>query len=207
MLQAGKWSLVFTRDLFFTAKCHCDTKMLLNAGPLHFLHTCQSLPHEHRECFAYSAYFWWVSMARAHPMSEANALGVSQAKQSFWSGISHQEIAVSLAGLLKNLNQSLVRNFRGSFYSGQFIMLSPRRQGRKEKTGKVYLSVKPVISFAFFAPLRELHSLHAPRNFLTQGPEINAYLTVLRRLVTAQRGEMLAKTYKLEVPVDVSLPI
>jgi len=44
--------------------------------------------------------------------------------------------AIALGTLLKNLNQGLIRNFRESFYSGQFIMLSPRRQGRKEKRGR-----------------------------------------------------------------------
>jgi hypothetical protein len=43
---------------------HCDRKMLRNAGPLHFLHTCQGLPHEHRECFVAGAPLIPVGLAK-----------------------------------------------------------------------------------------------------------------------------------------------
>jgi hypothetical protein len=35
-------------------------------------------------------------------------------------------------------------------------MLSPGRQARKEKAGKVYLPIYPAVSFASFAPWRDV---------------------------------------------------
>jgi hypothetical protein len=45
-----------------------------------------------------------------------------------------------------------------------FLLVSfalAREQRTQRKTGKIYLSVYPAISFAFLAPLRELYPHHA----------------------------------------------
>jgi hypothetical protein len=55
-----------------------------------------------------------------------------------------------------------------------FALAKTRRTQRK--TGEVYLSVLPVISFAFFAPLRELY-LHRNQQLLNYFQLIHRFFT------------------------------